>query len=447
MAAKTKLAFLTAGAAGMYCGSCMHDNSLARAMIAAGCDVQLIPTYTPIRTDEQDVTIEHVYFGGINLYLQQKIPLFRHIPAMLDRMFDNPWLIRKLTAKASETSPELLGSLQVSMLKGIHGNQRKEVRRLVNWLKREIKPDALLLTNMLIAGFVPYFKSELDVPVAVMLQGDDIFLDSLPEKYRTAALKEIRRLGESIDGFVFHSQFYADKMNDWFSLDPKKTSITPLTIDTSDFENQPSNTSEIVPQVPEHKTVIGYLARIAKEKGLHVLIDAFIKLKKTTVGKDAHLLIAGWLGDHNRTYANEQTQKLDDAGLSEDYHFLGTIERPDKVELLRRLDIFSVPTTYEEPKGLFVLEAMAAGVPVVQPNHGAFPEVVESTGGGILCAADDPDDLADKLLELVADQERRKSLGATGRKSVTEKRNAPTMARDMLAVFEKLMAEHSQSHG
>ena len=422
----------------------MHDNTMARALIAKGCDVQLIPTYTPIRTDEQDVTIDHVYFGGINLYLQQKIPLFRHLPLILDRMFDNPWLIRKLTAKASETSPELLGSLQVSMLKGIHGNQRKEVRRLVKWLKQDVKPDAMLLTNMLIAGFVPYFKSELDIPVAVLLQGDDIFLDSLPDKHREAAVQEIRRLGKSIDGFIFHSQFYADKMNEWFSFDREKTFITPLTIDTSDFESQ-SQSSDVIPEVAEQKQQIGYLARIAPEKGLHVLVDAFIELKKTSGGENAHLLVAGWLGDHNRVYAEEQKEKLNQAGLADDYHFLGTIERSDKIALLQQLDILSVPTTYEEPKGLFVLEAMAAGVPVVQPKHGAFPEVIQSTGGGTLCEPEDPLDLAAKLLELLGDPERRKSLGEAGKQSILKNRNAPTMAEDMLAVFEKLMTNHAKA--
>ncbi|MCR9119204.1 MAG: glycosyltransferase family 1 protein, partial [bacterium] len=85
-----KIAYLTAGAAGMFCGSCMHDNTLARALIARGVDVQLIPLYTPIRTDEDSVTVDRVFFGGVNVYLQEKIPLFRYLPRIFDRWFDSP---------------------------------------------------------------------------------------------------------------------------------------------------------------------------------------------------------------------------------------------------------------------------------------------------------------------------------------------------------------------
>ena len=71
-----KIVYLTAGAAGMFCGSCMHDNTLVRGLARQGWDLQLVPTYTPIRTDEDDVSVDQVFFGGVNIYLQQKIHLF-----------------------------------------------------------------------------------------------------------------------------------------------------------------------------------------------------------------------------------------------------------------------------------------------------------------------------------------------------------------------------------
>ena len=441
-----KLAFLTAGAAGMYCGSCMHDNSLARALIQVKkWDVQLIPTYTPIRTDEQSVTVDQVFFGGINLYLQQKLPLFRYIPQFLDRCLDNPWLIRRLTAKASETSPELLGGLTVSMLKGLHGNQRKEVRRLVHWLKTEVKPDALLLTNILIAGFVPYLKEQLQVPVAVLLQGDDIFLDSLPEKFEQQAVAEIERLGPHVDAFIYHSEFYRQKMNDWFGLDASRSFVTPLTIDTTDFE--PGNagsvdhsSSDSLPSV-QHKTMIGYMARIAPEKGLHILVDAFIALRKYQQRENlapAHLWIAGWLGDHNKQYLATQIQKLDEAGLQADYHFLGTISREDKILMLRKTDIFSVPTTYPEPKGLYVLEALASQTAVVQPEHGAFPEMISQTGGGLLFQPEDSQGLSESLQTLIADPALRQQLATQGQQFVLKHRNQQVMAADTARIFDEL---------
>ena len=442
-----RLAFLTAGAAGMYCGSCMHDNSLARALIELKqWDVQLIPTYTPIRTDEQSVTVDQVFFGGINLYLQQKIPLFRHIPQFLDRFLDSPWLIRRLTAKASETSRELLGQLTVSMLKGMHGNQRKEVQRLVGWLQRDVKPEALLLTNILIAGFVPYLKQQLDIPVAVMLQGDDIFLESLPEKYREQALQEIRRIGQQVDAVVYHSQFYADKMNAWFDLAPEKTHITPLTIDTADFQSVGQQETEESPeasaQLPGTRQVrLGYMARIAPEKGLHLLVDAFIQLKRndsSEAARSAHLSIAGWLGDHRKSYLAEQQQKLDDAGLGSHYTLLGTVEREQKIELLNSLDVFCVPSPYKDPKGLYLLEAMAAGIPSVMPAHGAFPELVEPAECGLLFEPDNVEHLARCLSQLIEDSALAKRMGSAGREYVNRHRNRQVMAEDAATVFEKL---------
>src|SRR5215203_3777761 len=89
-----KIAFITAGAAGMYCGSCMKDNTLVAALNRLVHDALLIPTYTPIRTDEEDISQQRVFFGGINVYLQQKSWLFRHTPRWLDRLFDLPRLLR-----------------------------------------------------------------------------------------------------------------------------------------------------------------------------------------------------------------------------------------------------------------------------------------------------------------------------------------------------------------
>ena len=88
-----RIAFITAGAAGMYCGSCLHDNTLAASLIRRGHDVTLIPTYTPIRTDENDVSTGNVFYGAINVYLEQKVPLFRTAPNWLRNVLSSPQLL------------------------------------------------------------------------------------------------------------------------------------------------------------------------------------------------------------------------------------------------------------------------------------------------------------------------------------------------------------------
>ena len=393
----------------------MHDNTLVRGLINTGVDIQLIPTYTPIRTDEDNISIDHVFFGGINVYLQQRIPLFRHLPAFLDRFLDNPRLIKRATARSIDVDAKVLGGLTVSMLKGMNGNQKKEVKRLVRWLQHEVQPDLVVFTNMLIGGCIPYLKETLNVPTLVTLQGDDIFLKELTEPFQSDALKEIYKLVDQVDGFISHSQFYAEAMSDYLRIPREKIHITPLGIDTHDF----SPVAEARHAAPASDIpTIGYLARLAPEKGLHVLVDAFIELQQRTDPPPARLWIAGWLGNHRQAYAEEQFEKLRQAGLGDRFKYFGEVDRHQKVDFLREIDILSVPTVYHEPKGLFALEAMACGVPCVLPSHGAFPELIHDTQAGKLFTPEDPVALADHLESLIRDPDLRRELGENGHRGV-----------------------------
>ncbi len=427
-----RVTYLTAGAAGMYCGSCMHDNTLARALNQAGCDTLLVPTYTPIRTDETDAAVDHVFFGGINVYLQQKIPVFRHVPRFLDRLLDRPWLIRQVTSRAIETNAALLGSLTVSMLKGQAGNQKKEVKRLIDWLQRTARPDVVILSNILIGGCIETLKQSLNVPIIVTLQGDDIFLESLQEPHKSQAFQLIAKIDRDVDAYLVHSRFYADFMAQYLKLDRDKMHITPLGIDTSDFVSPLPTTSR------DFKN-IGFLARLTADKGLHVLVDAFIHLKKDPQFDDVRLLIAGWLGADHRQFSESQFDKLKAAGLSRDVRYLGEVDRRQKLDMLRSIDVLSVPTVYRDPKGLYVLEALAAGAAVVQPAHGVFPELIDDLGGGLLVEPENPSALADALQRLLLDDPLRQQMGAAGRAAVLERRNAQSMAANTIAVIDDVL--------
>lgn len=416
----------------MYCGSCMHDNTLATALHRRDIDIALMPTYTPIRTDEDDVSIDHVFFGGVNVYLQQKLPIFRHLPSFLDRLLDRPALIRWLANGSIETQPEQLGDLTLSMLRGEAGFQAKEVRKLTNWLQTEYQPDLINLSNLLIAGCVPSLKRELQVPIVVTLQGDDIFLDSLPADYRDKAIQHARELVPHVDAFIVFSQFYAEFMADYFQIPAEKIHQVPLGIKTDDFAHHVRK--------EEDSQAVGYLARLAPEKGLHVLVDAFLQLRTQPQHQNVKLRIAGWLGKHNDPFVKQQFARLDAAGLAGEYEYVGSVDRQQKLAFLQQLDVLSVPTVYHEPKGLFVLEALAAGVPVVQPAHGAFPELIENTEGGLLCEPNDADDLARQLSQLLLDPQQRRLCGERGRKNVIERFNAEQMAERTLAVYRNFIS-------
>lgn len=434
---KPSIAYLTAGAGGMICGSCLHDNTLARALIRLGVDAHLIPTYTPIRTDEEDVSNQRVFLGGVNLFLSQFIPGYRFLPSALTRWLDWPWLIRLATRRASATSAQKLGALTVSVLRGTAGFQRREMEELCDWLAAELRPDLVVLSNALIAGCVPQLRQKWDVPTLVSLQGDDIFLETLPEPYRSESLDAVRRLAQGIDGFLCNTDFYASFMSRYLDIPREKIHVIPLGVDVAGF---PFPGQANRPPSQRDPLRIGYLARMAPEKGLHVLVDAFIMLRGRCPDLRPQLHIAGWQGSHQRRYVDEQKKKLREARWSDQVIWTGELDRRSKIDFLTQLDVLSVPTTYAEPKGLFVLEAMAAGVPVVQPAHGAFPELLGATGGGLLVAPHDPQAVATGLETLLRDTLKRRALAEQGQAAVHARFNADSMARATWDVLRQYLS-------
>ncbi|MCM2373169.1 glycosyltransferase family 4 protein [Aporhodopirellula aestuarii] len=412
-----KIVYLTAGAAGMYCGSCMHDNSLAKAMRTLGDDVLLQPVYTPIRTDEVDIASDQVFLGGIQVYLLQQVPLMRWVPRFMRSWMDRPGIISAATRRAVGTDPAKLGDLTLSMLRGSHGRQASEIERLVQWLETEIRPDAIIFSNLLIGGMIPVVADRLpDAKIVVVLQGDDLFLDQLPESVRAEAIELCKGLATDVDTFVTYSRFYRDKMSGLFDIPESKFDIHPLSIDLTPFRvnasaTEPAGTGRS--ELPHDKTPgefrVGYFARIAPEKGLHVLADAFERLSRDSANSHITLHAAGWLGEHHRSYLDKIMSKIGAAGLSDRFHYHGSPSLAEKVSLMQTFDLLSVPTPYEDPKGLFLLEAMASGVPVLQPAHGAFVELVAATQGGECFPPGNIDALARQIVELSKDSERLKN--------------------------------------
>ena len=429
------IAYLTAGGAGMFCGSCMRDNTLAAALGKLGCDVQLIPLYTPIRTDEENVSVDRVFFGGINVYLQQNVPLFRHLPGFLVRWLDHPRLIDGVARFGIQTSGHKLGDLALSVLRGEHGNQRGEVVRLVEWLAGHVKPQLVNLSNLLIAGCVPAIKRELKVPVVVTLQGDDLFLEELPQLYQSLARDELLRLAAEVDGFMVFSRYYAQYMADTLRVPLKRFHIVPMGIKVDDYQ-----ALERAAEAGRPPT-IGYLARLCQAKGLHLLVDAYLRLRKLPSTEHARLQVAGWLPPADQKFVDAEFAKLRAAGVGADFRYWGVLEREQKLEFLKSIDVLSVPTTYREPKGIFVLEALASGVPVVQPAHGAFPELLAATGGGVLVPPNDPQQLAEALHDLLIDQAARLELARQGRERVLADFDAARMAEATLDVYQRYLVK------
>ena len=423
-----RIAYIAAGAAGMYCGSCLRDNALAAALQQQGHDVALIPTYTPLRTDDVSVSIDRIFYNGIGVYLQQKSSLFRKGSRFFDRMLNSRRVINMLARTDSSTNARDLGALTVSVLRGEDGNQRRELYKLVEWLRDDYKPELVQITNSMLAGMIREIKSALNVPVLCAMQGEDIFLDELIEPYKTEAMTLLKERINDADGLIATSEYYADYMAGYLDTPRERIHAVPIGINTDGHGQQPRTAGD-------GPFVIGYLARICPEKGLHLLVDAFLKLVEDLGTDKVRLRIAGYLSQRDHDYYESIKKHVRDQGLSANVDFIGEVDRQEKIAFLSSLHLLSVPTVYVEPKGLFALEAMANGTPIVQPNHGSFPEIIKATGGGILCEPNSPEDLARAIRSLVDQPDKRKELGEIGKVSVHENFTNFHMANSTLDVY------------
>jgi len=422
-----RISLLTPGTGHFYCGSCLRDHMLARALIMRGHDAVIHPLYLPLVLEDPEETPDSpVLMGGINLYLQHGSALFRRLPHGLTRWLDAPALLRFVARRGNLTDPGKLGRLTLSTLLGEDGPMAREVDRLARYLEEAERPDVILLSNILLCGVARKLKARLRCPIVCTLQGEAPFLDELIEPYRGEAWRIIRERARDLDRLLPVSRWYAEHMALRLDLPPDRFQVVENGIALDGL-----GPADAAPPVP----TIGYLARLCPQKGLHTLVEAFCRLTDLGGPENTRLRIAGVLLKEDRPYLARLEARLAEHGLTDRAEFLPNLSRADKLRFLRSISVLSVPALYGESFGLYLLEAMACGVPVVQPRHAAFPEVIEATGGGMLCRPDDPDDLGRTLARLLRNDEERRALGAAGRLGVQRHFTADKMAERVEAVL------------
>ncbi len=428
-----KILSFTAGAARMYCGSCLRDNTLAAELLQQGHEVRLQPLYTPTRTDEPNVSHRPVLLNGISVCLDQQAAFFRRPHNLLDRLWDAPWMLKLASRTSIAVDPHQLGAMTVSMLRGEQGFQLKEVQKMKEWLSRQEPPDIAVLPNSLLSGLAVAIRETLRRPVCCTFQGEELFLEQMPEPYRTQALELIRSNVKTIDGLIAVSRYSASYWVRRLGLPEARVRTVPLGINPDGY----------LARVPYRNSPfrIGYLARIAPEKGLHLLAESYRRLRRQSDFGPAVLEAAGYVAPEHRSYLHTIERQMEKAALAGEFHYHGEVDRARKIEFLHRLDVFSVPAVYDEPKGISVLEAMAAGVPVVLPRRGAFIEVIEDTGGGLLVDPDDADALCAGIRQIYDDPGLAASLGRTGAERVRSHRTAAHMARHAIEAFLSICAQ------
>ena len=416
---------ITPGAGGMYCGNCFRDNALVEALRSFRHNTLMVPLYLPLTLDDADQSNgTPVFFGGINVYLDQQIPLFRRAPGWVRNALAHPKLLQWAAGRAAKTRAEELGDLTVSMLRGEQGHQVAELENFLAWLRGQPRPDVICLSNALLIGLARRLKQEFRATMICNLQGEDVFLDSLPATHRTLAWQLISERARDIDFFVAPSRYFAELMARRLQLDERRVEVIYNGIKLDGFSPAPAQ-----PNPP----VLGFFARMCREKGLDTLVEAFLILKQRPRTKDLRLHAGGSLGPSDEPFVAELRRKL--APFERSYQFFPNVDLAAKRDFYRSLSVFSVPAHYGEAFGLYIIEALACAVPVVQPAVAAFPELVRATGGGLVCEPNSPESLADKIESLLTDPIQARLLGKNGRDAVWRDFTADAMARRFITAI------------
>lgn len=435
-----KIILLTPGTGSYHCGVCMRDNALAKELHRQGHDALMLPMYLPLTLDEDAASPDMpIFFGGVSTYLREKIPWLRHMPRWMDRLLSNRALLRLVAGKAAaRTGGPDVAKLTLSMLRGEHGNQAAEIEELITWLREHGKPDVVWLSTALQAGLAKRIKAELGVPVIGFLQGEDAFIDGLGLPWSEQVWKLLGERMRDADRWIAPSRYFASLMANrigWTAADCERgLQVVPNGLSLDGYGTAPARAAQ----------TIGYLARFIPGKGIGLLVEAFITLKKRGRFPQARLRCAGSMTEGDAKYVETLKSRLRSAGCEQDVEWHPNVSREEKIAFLEGLTLFSVPATYGEAFGMYVIEALAAGVPVILPKSAAFPELVEATGGGQLfelAASEDinAERLADALESLLADPEKARVLGETGRAAVQREYTIARLAERLVGITREMI--------
>jgi glycosyltransferase involved in cell wall biosynthesis len=316
------------------------------------------------------------------------------------------------------------------MLLGEDGGQKEELERLVDWLADEAKPDVVHLSNALLLGLAHRIKQRMNVAVVCSLQDEDVWVDAMDDHFRKEVWDLMSERGKDVDVFIPVSDFYSAEIHQRMVIPVSKMQTVHLGVDTSDYSPR---------QVAEKDPVIGYISRMCEENGLAVLVDAYILLRRNSVYSSVKLKITGGKTGDDLHFIKEQKKKISSAGLENDVFWAEEFEGEERQRFFDSVRLISVPVLNGEAFGLYQLEAMAAGIPMVQPALGAFPEVINISGGGVIYSPNEPKNLADILAALILDIERLQELSTAGLLGVKQHFDIHTQARKMVEVYESVL--------
>jgi len=431
-----KIALIIPGSGGsFYCGNCLRDSKYIRALKDLGHQVIKVPLYLPIFEDAHDLDEVPVFYGAVNLYLKQQFPIFRHMPSFVEHALDSKSVLNMAARKAGSTRAKGLEEMTISMLLGEDGGQKEELERLVDWLAEEVKPDVVHLSNALLLGLARQIKQRLKVPVVCSLQDEDVWVDAMEDHYRKEVWDMMSERGKDVDMFIPVSDYYSAEIRKRMDIPVSKMQTVHLGVDTADYSPKP---------ITEKEPVIGYLSRMCEDNGLEILVDAFVKLKRDPKYSKVKLKITGGKTHDDLFFIKTQKWMISERGLENDVYWVEEFEGEERQKFFDSVRLMSVPVYKGEAFGLYQLEAMAAGIPMVQPAVGAFPEVINTSGGGVIFSSPyGPTQLAEALASLILNDEKLQELSIAGLAGVKQHFDIHAQAKKMIAVYEGVLKKNN----
>ncbi len=427
-----KIVHIVPGSGGtFYCQNCMRDNQLVESLRSLGHDVKMAPMYLPLNVDVHGMMGDTpVFYGAINVYLKEKLSFYRHAPLWMERLLDSEPLLQMASKKAGSTRAEGLEEMTISTLLGEEGEQASELEHMVNYLNEHLQPDIVHLSNALLLGLARRLKQDVNAAVVCSLQDENEWIDPMRPEYRQRVWDLMAERAQDVDAFIAASRFYAHKSMQQLQLPPEKVHVVYGGVNLDGYESAPQNIDP---------PAIGYLCRMNEYFGLGVVVDAFIRLKQEPRFKTLKLYLTGGYTGDDKLFVQKMKKKIKDAGYSLDLEIWHKFDKAHRIRFLKKLSVLSVPVLAGEAFGAYQVEALAAGVPIVQPNIGGYPEFVEQTGGGLIYEPNDGAHLAAALKSLLDDPDQAKKMGRAGRKTVYENYSMERMAANIIKVYERIM--------
>ncbi len=415
-----------------YCGNCLRDSSYVKSLRDAGHDAVTLPIYLPLTLNGEQQQDTPVFYGAINIYLKQQFPFLRKMPNWLENFFNAPFFLKYAAKKAGSTRAEGLEEMTISMLQGHEGYQKEELQQLIDFLKHHEKPNVVHLSNALLMGLARKIKDELGIPVVCSLQDEDVWIDAMANSYQEKLWGLFSKKAEDIDAFIAVSEFYGKIMKKRMNIPDSKLNVIHVGVDPRDFEfTEPAF----------NPSVIGYMSRMNEENGFEIFIDAIIKLKSKPEFRALKVRCSGGKTGDDKKFIRKQVKKLTKHGFTDDVEFVEEYREKYLNQFFKPLTLLSVPVLKGEAFGLYQIESLACGVPLVQPALGAFPEIIEATKGGITYTPNNAEVLAEAFASVLSKPEKIQEMSKSGRENVEKHFNSSVLIKKMMKVYEKVISD------